>query len=106
MSNKDILEDKINKKEPFSIHSLMNENSVDLLEAKKIVKLAMEDDKLTKYFIFVCPKCGNNCGDGIFEKTIYGRLRNCFGCKEKFKTSEKNTEIIFDSRTLKEKINI
>lgn len=106
MKPKEIIEDKINKKEVFSIHSLMNELSIDVVEAKKIVKLAIEEPKLYKYFICVCPKCGNKCGDGIFDSGVYGRARNCYGCQNSFKTSEKNVELIFDPRSLKDKLVI
>lgn len=105
MKPQEIIDDKVNKKELFSIHSIMNEFSLDVLDAKKVLKLALDSEKLYKYFICICPKCGGKCGDGIFSSTIYGKARKCYSCNNDFKVSEKNVELLFDARTMKDKIS-
>jgi hypothetical protein len=106
MKPTDIIEEKINKKETFSIHSIMNEFKLEILDAKKVIKLAIENPKLHKYFICICPKCGNKCGDGIFDSSLYGKSRKCYSCQNEFKTSDKNIELIFDSKSLKDRLNL
>lgn len=104
MKSKDFLEEKIKEKKEFSIHSLMNADKLSKDEAKKIYDLAKQDSRINKYYFLLCPHCKAKCEDGLFHEGLVGKEKKCYVCDKKFTTYDKNFQLVFDPRSLKEKM--
>lgn len=106
MKIEDLILEKREQRETFSVHSIMNEYKLTEEEAKKLCLEASKDERVTVYYFVLCSKCKTKVAEGKFDSTILGKQRNCFSCKASFIVSDKDLEFVYDTRTLKEKLKV
>lgn len=104
MKTEDLILEKREKRENFSVHSLINEYSLTEEDSKKICLEASKDERISVYYFVICNKCKANIAEGNYDSTILGKQRNCYFCKNNFIVNEKDLELVYDTRTLKEKM--
>ena len=108
MKSSDIIEEKKEKKEKFSVHSIINEYSLSEEEAKKVCLEASKDKDISMFYFVICPKCKSKVSEGNYDSSVLGKQRTCYYCKNKnqFIVSDKDIELVYDTKTLKEKMNL
>ena len=106
MKTSDLIKEKREKREVFSVHSLINEYNLAEEDAKKICLEAGKDPDIHIYYFVICPKCNAKVSEGNFDSTVLGKQRNCYFCKNKFIVSDKDLEFVYDTRSLKDRMNI
>jgi hypothetical protein len=106
MNTDNIITEKREKRESFSVHSLINEYKLSEEEAKKICLESSKDDRVSVYYFVLCQNadCKANISEGRFDSSVIGKQRNCYFCKNKFIVSNKDLEFVYDTRTLREKM--
>ena len=92
------------KKESFSLHSLINQYGLSLEEAKNICNIAQKDPEITLFYFIKCPKCMGQNSSGIFDKYVVGASKKCFHCGHRYKTKIGNIEFVFDPSSLLDKL--
>ena len=106
MKTSDIIKEKIEKREIFSLHSIINEYKLSSEEGKKVCLEAGKDSNIYIYYFVICPKCSAKVSEGNFDSTVIGKQRNCYFCKNKFIVSDKDLELVYDPRSLKDRMNL
>jgi hypothetical protein len=104
MKTKELIEEKKNKKEIFSLHTLVNEDKVLNSDLEFILNTILDDSDIYTYFFLICPKCSNKVLDGGLSPDLFKNQKTCNACKNKFKPELEHCEFVFDPRPLKDRI--
>jgi hypothetical protein len=104
MKTKDLIEEKKQNKEIFSLHSLVNEDQLLAIDALGLLEVLLGDEQIHTYCFLICPKCSNKVMDGGMNKELFKNQKTCNNCQNKFKPEYEHCEFVFDPRPLKDRI--
>ena len=104
MKFKEIIEEKKKNKEIFSLHTLVNEDKVNISEINTFLTNLIDDPEIYTYFFLICPKCTNKVLDGALSSELLVNQKTCNKCNNKFKPDLTDCEFVFDPRPLKDRI--
>ena len=97
------LEDLKEKKEPFSLYTLMINYKIPKNILKENIKEIINTEGLTTYVFIYCTNCNKKVFDIEYSNEFFKKSRNCYKCKEDFLPLLENSQFLFDFRTLKER---